>query len=411
MERWAIRGQLTYVEQETNDFRAPYSGANSLSANTGRQTADVTLSVGARLWSGAEIWATPELDQGFGLDNTLGVAGFPSGEAYKVGAKEPYFRLPRAFVRQTINLGDERATVPSAVNQLAGSSSPDRWVFTVGKFAVTDVFDTNQYAHDPRSDFLNWAAVDAGSFDYAADAWGYTIGLAAERYLGRWAFRAGVFDLSDIPNSEALEHGLHEFQIVTEIERRNQLFGQVGRILITGFESRGRMGLLADAVAQAITTGSAADTASVRTYRSRFGLSLGLEQPITSNVGIFARVGKATGNVETYEFTDIDRSVSLGTSVQGATWHRPEDVVGLIAIDNAISAERQRYFDLGGLGVLVGDGKLSHPGSEQIIETYYKLAVSSWLQLTLDYQWVKNPAYNTDRGPVSIWAARVHLQF
>src|SRR6202167_2069762 len=200
-EQFAIHGQFTYVEQETDSFKAPYAGPNSLSPKQGRETADLTLYAGARLWSGAEIWINPEIDQGFGLDNTLGVAGFPSGGAYKVGAYHPYFRWPRAFVRQNIDEGGERETVEGVADQLGGSRNVDRWVFTVGKFGVTDIFDTNQYAHDPRSDFLNWAAVDGGAFDYAADAWGYTVGAAAERYIGSWTARVGLFDLSNIPHS------------------------------------------------------------------------------------------------------------------------------------------------------------------------------------------------------------------
>jgi high affinity Mn2+ porin len=58
----------------------------------------------------------------------------------------------------------------------------------------------------------------------------------------------------------------------------------------------------------------------------------------------------------------------------------------------------------------VGDGQLPHPGAEQNVETS-SLAVLSQLYLSLDYQWVKNPSYNTDRGPVSIGAVRVHAQF
>src|SRR6202046_2804391 len=105
-ERFALHGQFTYVEQATDSFRAPYAGPNSLSPNQGRETTDLTLYAGAQLWSGAEIWINPEIDQGFGLDNTLGLAGFPSGEAYKVGKNQPYLRLPRLFLRQTLNLND-----------------------------------------------------------------------------------------------------------------------------------------------------------------------------------------------------------------------------------------------------------------------------------------------------------------
>jgi high affinity Mn2+ porin len=192
-DRFAVHAQFTYIEQETAGFNAPYSGTNSLSPDSGRETTDATLYLGARLWPGAEAWIDPELDQGFGLDNTVGVAGFPSGEAYKVGRNQPYLRLQRAFIRQTLNLDGTRESVFAAANAFDGEQSANRWVFTLGKLSVTDVFDNNQYAHDPRADFMNWAAVDAGSFDYAADAWGYTVGAAAEWYQGRWTLRAGVF--------------------------------------------------------------------------------------------------------------------------------------------------------------------------------------------------------------------------
>jgi high affinity Mn2+ porin len=412
-ESFAVHGQATYVEQAADRFHAPYAGQHSLSPGANEETVDVSLFLGARLWRGAEIWVQPEMDQGFGLNDTLGVAGFPSGEAYKVGAYHPYFRWQRAFVRQILGESDEREPVPGTANQLGGSRGLDRWVFTVGKFGVTDIFDTNQYAHDPRSDFLNWAAVDGGAYDYAADAWGYTVGAAAERYNGSWTFRAGVFDLSNVPNSIHLEPGMHEFQMDAEVEKRYELFGQTGRVLLTGFDSRGRMALLDETIALAQTTGVNINTAlaDVRQYRSRLGGVLSLEQPITEAVGVFARISKAAGNVEPYEFADIDRSVEVGTSIKGLAWHRADDTVGVAVIDNGISAEREEYLNLGGLGILIGDGRLPHPGAEQILETYYNVGVLAWAHVTLDYQWVKNPAYNTDRGPVSIVAVRVHAQF
>jgi high affinity Mn2+ porin len=411
VERYAVHGQATYVEQDTDDFRAPYHGRNSLTPDMGRETSDLTLYVGARLWHGAEFWISPEFDQGRGLDNTLGLAAFSSGEAYKVGSNAPYLRLPRLYVRQTVDTGGERENLEGVANQLAGSRSTDRWVFTVGKFSVTDVFDTNQYAHDPRNDFLNWAAVDAGTYDYAADAWGYTVGAAAERYIGPWTFRAGLFDLSVVPNDPHLDPAFHQFQMDGEIEKRYSLFGKPGRILFTAWDTRGRMGLLDQAIALGLATGTPPNPALVRQYRSRFGGSFNLEQPVTDDLGLFARVGKAQGNVEVYEFTDIDRSVEIGGSLKGARWHRPGDTLGVAVLDDGISAEREEYLNLGGLGILVGDGKLPHPGAEEAVETYYSIGLVSWAQLTADYQYVRNPAYNRDRGPVSIWAARLHMQF
>ncbi len=410
-EPFAIHGQATYVEQNANSFHAPYAGPNSLSPAQGRETTDVTLYLGSRLWSGAEAWLVPEIDQGFGLDDTLGVAGFTSGEAYKVGKNRPYLRLPRAFIRQTIETGDEREGAPGAALQLGGSRSADRWVFTVGKLGVTDIFDTNQYAHDPRADFLNWSAIDAGSFDYAADAWGFTVGAVAERYQGSWTFRAGAFDLSDVPNSPHLDPGAHEFQIDAEVEKRYELLALPGRAVVTVFDSRGRMGLLDSAVQLAAATGTPVDVARVRQYRSRLGASLDLEQRLGADLGAFARIGKAAGNVESYEFTDIDHSISLGVSLGGARWRRAADTWGMAAIVNGISAERQRYLAAGGLGILVGDGRLPRPGAEQIVETYYSLGVFAQVSAAVDYQWIKNPAYNTDRGPVSVISFRLHAQF
>jgi high affinity Mn2+ porin len=411
VEDFAVHGQFTYVEQETSGFNAPYSGTNSLSPNRGAETTDATVYLGAHLWPGAEGWINGEVDQGFGLDDTLGAAGFPSGEAYKVGKNEPYLRVPRLFVRQNLNLDDAPQPVDAAANQLGGSRSANRVVITVGKFSVADVFDTNQYAHDPRSDFFNWAAIDAGTFDYAADSWGYSAGAALEWYRSAWTLRAGVFDLSTVPNSAHLDPGFHEFQSLLELEKRHEIEGRPGRLLFTLFDSRGRMGLLDDAVRLAAVTGTSADIAAVRAYRGRVGGSFDLEQQLTAELGAFARVGKAGGNVETYEFTDIDRTVSAGLSLQGTRWHRREDTVGLAAIDNGISGARERFLNAGGLGVLIGDGRLPHPGPEQIIETYYSLGVLGYAHVSFDYQWIDHPAYNRDRGPVSVVAVRVHAQF
>ncbi len=222
----AVHGQGTFTLQGTPGFASPYAGTNSLTPHQRKETIDATLFLGVQPWKGGELWVNPEVDQGFGLSNTLGAAGFVSAEAYKVGKKHPYTRLQRLFFRQTIDLGGARETVDGEQNQFAGTRTADRLVVTIGKFGVGDVFDTNKYAHDPRGDFLNWALVDTGSFDYAADAWGYSSGVAVEWYRGPWTVRAGAFHLSTIPNGEVLEKGFGQYQIDAEIEHRHQIVGR-----------------------------------------------------------------------------------------------------------------------------------------------------------------------------------------
>ena len=411
-QTWAVHAQTTLTEQGNLAFSAPYTGANSLPpVAEGRETFDLTLFAGVRPWQGAEIWANPEVDQGFGLHDTLGIAGFPSGEAYKVGAVDPYLRLQRLFLRQTIDLGGERAAVDADQNQLAGFQTANRVVVTLGKFNVTDVFDTNTLAHDPRRDFLNWALIDAGTFDYAADAWGYTVGASVEWYEGGWVTRLGVFDLSDVPNSPHLDSGFSQFQLVGELERDFKIGGEAGALKLTGFVSRGRMASYADAIALGAETGEPANVALVRQYRGRGGLSFDFQQQLTADLGLFARGGFAGGGVEPYEFTDIDRTISAGLSLNGKRWGRAWDTIGIGGVINGISRIHEQYLADGGLGILIGDGQLPHPASENILETWYDFGIGRFAHLTFDYQFVDNPGYNSDRGPVSIFAARVHAQF
>ena len=239
---WSVHAQTTYLIQMDPDFRSPYVGPHSLIPGQQRETWDVTFYLGVRLWQGAELWIDPEIDQGFGLSDTFGVAGYPSGEAYKLGEAVPYARIPRYFVRDTINLGGASEKIDAGANKLSGTQTADRLVLTLGKFSITDVFDTNQYAHDPRADWMNWALVDTGTFDYASDAWGYTYGAAAEWYQGDWTLRAGLFDLSAEPGSTDLDPTFKQFQSVVELERRYRAWGQPGKVAVTGYLSSGRMG-------------------------------------------------------------------------------------------------------------------------------------------------------------------------
>lgn len=411
-QRFAVHAQATFVVQGNFRFPAGFDGANSLrSRGETRETADVTIYAGVKPWNGAELWVNPEIDQGFGLANTLGAAGFPSGEAYKVGKSSPYVRLQRLFLRQTINLGGEDEKVSADLNQLAGHRRVDRLVVTVGKLGVGDVFDANSYAHDPRGDFLNWSVVEAGSFDYAADAWGYTYGGAIELYQGRYAVRLGLFDLSKVPNSDRLETGFRQYEGVAEVEERHTIGGREGRLRLTGFVNHGNMARLDDATNLATASGASADVSLVRHFADRVGLSLNFEQAVTGCLGVFARAGFADDRYEAFEFTDIDQTVSGGLSLKGTNWSRVNDLVGVALVVNRAGAPRRRYLDAGGLGILIGDGRLPHPGDEHIIEAYYDFAMIRSARISFDAQLIDNPAYNRDRGPAVVLAGRLHAQF
>ncbi len=416
-----FHGQATFVWQGYHNGRSPYEGPNSLEGGTqARQTSDLDLMIGLRLWQGGELWLEPGIDQGFGLANTKGMAGFPSAEAYKLGASYPYARVDRAFIRQTVGLDGAGREVEADLFQFAGSTTENRVVLTAGKFGVVDIFDTNRYANNPKVDFLNWSIVNTGTFDYAADAWGYTYGAAAEWYQSNWALRGGLFDLSATPtgggnsaNGYGADPTFRNFQFVSEIERRHRLWGQLGGIKLTGFLSRGNAGKFRDAINLSQTTGQDATNAlaAVRHYQSRPGLSLNLEQQVSDTVGVFARAGWADGSVEPWDFTDIDRTVSGGVSLKGKSWGRPEDTIGVAGVINAITKVHQEYLDIGGTGILVGDGQLPKYKPEKILETYYSYAVTPAVQLSVDYQFVADPAYNAERGPISILAGRAHAEF
>ena len=410
-ERWAIHWQATDIFQYHPAFDSAFQGPQSFDhGNHTGNTIDITLYLGARLWRGAEFWVNPEMNQGIAPNNTLGIAGYINADGAKVGKAHPYTRIQRAFLRQTFDLPGEVGAQEADENALGGPKAANRVVITLGKYNATDIFDTNAYAHDARRDFLNWSLVDAGSFDYAADAWGYSYGATAEWYQGPWAARFGLFDLSTVPNSPHLTPDLTQFQAIAELEHDHTLFGRPGAVRATAFVTRGRMGRYTDATALARATGLPADIAAVRRYDSRPGGSVNVEQEVAQGVGVFARAGFDDGTLESYEFTDIDRTVQAGVSVNGARWGRKGDTAALAAVRNEVASEHEAFFDAGGLGILVGDGRLPHPGAERIVEAYYKAALPRGVDATLDWQHVDNPGYNTDRGPADVVSLRLHVQ-
>jgi high affinity Mn2+ porin len=411
---WEIHGQTTFIFQGYPPFRSPYEGINSLpGVGQSRETWTVSAFLGMRLWQGGELYYNPELLQGFGVADTVGAGGYPNGEAQKSNFPFPRYNTSRLFLRQEVGLGGERVKVESDYGQLAGEKDVSRVTFQVGKFAVHDLFDTNLYAGDPRTDFLNWSIWAAGAFDYPADRVGLTYGITAELNQPRWAARMGYFLVGNEPNSNVFDMNLFaRGGYVSELELRFQPWNRPGFAKLGAWLTSTNAGSYNEAVALALATNqSAADTvAQTRQGRTKYGFYLNLQQEISDALGLFARWSWNDGSSEISAFTDIDQSLSGGMRLKGTSWGRPDDEFGLAAAWNMLSVDQSRFLAAGGLGVLVGDGRLSY-AAETVIEAYYGFQMTKGLIATLDYQLLINPAYNADRGPVHLFAGRLSARF
>ncbi len=409
---WNVHAQTTYLPSTYPSFRSPYAGAQSLPGQGQTQaTWTTTAFLGVRLWQGGEFYFNPELAQGFGLAGTLGLAGFPNGEAQKAGAAEPKLRAQRYYIKQTFGLGGEQEDVPDAANQLAGKRDIDRVTLVVGRFAVGDFFDGNAYAKDPRADFMNWAMWSSAAYDFPADLPGYTRGAVVEFNRKDWAVRAGLFQVPSAPNSDVLT--FKTGGSVVEFEERHQIFDQPGKLRVGLFANSGNTGNYRQALAiedANPTLDINAVMASIRHDNLKYGFYLNLEQQIAGDVGLFARGSWNDGQNEILSFTDIDRSVSGGLSIKGRSWGRPNDTIGIGGAINGLSSAHSAFLAAGGNGLLIGDGRLNYR-PEQIFETYYAYAIHKNFTVTADYQLITNPAYNADRGPVSIFSGRLHGEF
>jgi high affinity Mn2+ porin len=411
---WNVHAQATFLPTAYPAFRSPYAGQNSLpGGGQVQETWTTTAFLGVRLWQGGEFYFDPELAQGFGLGGTLGVAGFPNGEAQKAGAAFPTIRPQRYYLRQTFGLGGEQEDVTDGPNQLAGKRDIDRITLIVGRFAVGDFFDNNSYAHDPRADFMNWAMWSSVAYDFPADLPGYTRGAVVELNRKDWAVRAGVFEVPSAPNSDVLVIGDKAIGSVVEFEERHTIFDQPGKLRLGAFANSGYTGNYNEALAIE-DANPALDIntvmASIRHSNLKYGFYLNAEQQIAKDIGLFARASWNDGQNEILSFTDIDRSISGGLSIKGSYWGRPSDTIGVGGAINGLSETHRDFLAAGGLGLLIGDGRLNYD-TERVLETYYAYAINKGLTVTADYQLVVNPAYNADRGPASIFSGRLHGEF
>jgi high affinity Mn2+ porin len=452
-QKYNFHLQYTLTGMGYHSFSANYSNPAYLYSGTGsslptesqaRETESFDAYFGYRLGAGTEFHADTLLWQGYGLNNAYGMNDFPDGEAFKVGVRYPHFSLTRFFVRKTINLDGNQGqeSVEDDLLTLRGKQDTDRITITVGRFSAKDIFDNNQYSNDPRVQFMNWALMANAAWDYPADALGFTTGIAIEWNRPKWTLRYGWLQMSKYRNQFTAE-GLYltlptepeggdgkifeDWGMVTELEHRHSLAAHPGSVRLLVFDDRANMGSYKAALALAnepatlaiwgtpakflaSANGVTGGIDSTHALRNTWGLALNMDQEITKDVGAFSRIGWNRGQNESFEFTDANWTATFGTSIKGEKWKQPDDVIGAAFIASGASKANQEYLAAGGFGILTGDGAL-HYGAEKNVELYYDHKISKYFRGALDYQFVDDPAFNRDRGPVpGIFALRLHFE-
>lgn len=418
-ENWSAKFQTTYNWQKHPSFNAAYSGPNSIVASGEKMyTFTTTAFFGVRPWQGGEFYFDPEVSQGVPFStNLIGLGGFTNGEITRAAGAKPTLYRQHLFLRQTWNNGGESQRVESGLNnQMAGWVGKNRFVLTVGNFSTLDVFDPNTYAKDARTQFMNWGNWTYAAYDYAADARGFGWGFAAEWYKEDWVLRFGRMTGPVRPNELPVDQAIFKhFGDQVEAEHAHTLYGHPGKVRVLGWRNRAKTASFNDALAWLKAnpdnyTGPDALFAVRNSEKIKYGLGVNVEQEISDSAGFFLRAMQADGRTETYAFTEVDGSLSTGFTIKGDVWGRNADMVGLSLARNTLSDERRHFLEAGGTSYFIGDGALRYR-PEAIFEGYYSLNPCKGLWLTADYQRIQNPAYNADRGPIDVYAMRLHLEY
>jgi high affinity Mn2+ porin len=413
---WSCHLQFTGILQDHPSFHSPYAGQNSLSPEHERAySVTTTLYLGRRLWKGAALYFNPEMAGGRGVGSTLGIAGFPNGETFRIGNPEPTVYVARIFLRQHIDLDKEHyETLTDDANQVAERVSTTRLTLTAGKFSVGDFFDNNGASHDPRSDFMNWSLMNNGAYDYAANTRGYTYGFVAEYIRPGWTLRLGTVLEPSYANGPDLDwHYTHTNSENLEWEKRYSLHGHKGALRLLAFYNVNKGPRYRDVIADKLAgTDTSMDVIYGKSYGGKkYGWGLNAEQELSGAINAFLRLGWNNGNTATWAFAEIDNAASGGIRIYGESWKRSADNIGIAILSNGISGPHRDFLAAGGYGFMIGDGQLPDYSRENSMELFYQCRVFYHCWVTLDYQFVQHPAYNPDRGPVHLFAARAHFEF
>jgi len=413
-DRYWLTIQANFIRQQQPSFPAKYSGPNSLSADAEHATSRVeTLYSGFRITRNLEFLFDLESAGGDGLSHALGVAGFPNVDVVRnpTLGQSPY--VSRVMLHYTLPLSDTMVESARSPLGLASRVPERRLEFHLGKMSTVDFFDLNSVGSDSHLQFMNWAAVNNGAYDYAADTRGYTYGLVIEYYDKLWALRYGELLMPTVANGITLDWNSAraggqnlEFEIHPELLKHRQT---VFRGL--AFLNRANMGSYNQTNIQYLTGQAATPdiTLSRRQGRIKYGFGLNAEQELTDTLRVFGRLGWNDGRNESFAYTEIDGTAEFGGDLRGKWWKRAKDKIGAAFVVNGISPGHREYLALGGLGFLLGDGGLSY-SPEKIFETYYTAHLWRGISIAGDYQYIADPGYNSARGPADVASVRIHFE-
>lgn len=412
-----LGGQITFIGQRLFTFKSPYQGVNSLRSKNEFKISDTyTLFLGKRLTPRFEVFFNPEMARGGGIGTALGLAGYANGDVIRnpqIG-QEPY--VARAFVRYTAPTGHTLEDGPPGENLIPGKRATDRLTVTFGKLGSNDLFDTNAYANGTRTQFMNWALINNAAYDYAADTRGYTTGVGVEWMHPTWAVRVGSFQMPTFANGPVLSMNLQKNRgDQIELETHPSIVKHKDRstLRILGYRNLADMGNYRDALALGAKRGTTPDVTATRREGSvKYGVGMNFEQPLGDggDTGAFARAAWNDGRTESFAYTEAETSLTVGLQVSGKRWRRPSDKWAIALEQNGLGADHRAYLAAGGLGFILGDGKLSYR-PERILETYYTFQADRTQGVSLDLQYIVNPGYNQDRGPVPVFSVRYHWEF
>lgn len=418
-KRFTLHAHETTVSQYRQKFNAPYTGEHSQTTNDEwATTITSTIYGGLRLWKNGEVVVNPEIAGGAGLSSAFGIAAFTNGEAFRVGSPKPTIYLARAYYRQIFALSKTREWQEDGENKLA-NYLPEKYVsITAGKVSIADYFDDNSFSHNPRTQFMSWGLMSNGAWDYPANTRGYTPSIILEYVNTQWEVRYGISMMPETANGNTMDKNISKANASTfEVKYKYKLSGKSGKISCLAFYNTAFMGSYSasnimyepDSANPAILKPRYAISASRQYGRSKYGFGINLEQNLSDNAGLFARASYNDGKNETWCFTEIDRAASLGISIKGTSWKRRNDVIGAAYCISGLSPGHKNYLANGGLGFIIGDGKLNY-SVEHLVETYYNAAlIPEKIDASFAYQFIANPAYNKDRGPLHIYTIRLHF--